>query len=88
MKIGIPVQCQNGHKATWVVELRGLEHYHQGVPDSEKCDCPKHDFGMGYSACGEPAVIPPAPKVCECGPLRNITNGGHFAACTRCKRRI
>jgi hypothetical protein len=29
-----------------------------------------------------------APKVCECGPLRNITDGGHFPACTRCKRRL
>ena len=30
----------------------------------------------------------PTPKVCECGPLRNITDGGHFPACTRCKRRL
>jgi hypothetical protein len=28
------------------------------------------------------------PKVCECGPLRNVTDGGHFPACTRCKRRL
>lgn len=30
----------------------------------------------------------PAPKICECGPLRNITEGGHFPACTRCHRRL
>lgn len=27
-------------------------------------------------------------KTCECGPQRNITEGGHYAACTRCHRRI
>lgn len=27
-------------------------------------------------------------KICECGVLRNITEGGHFPACTRCGRRL
>lgn len=30
----------------------------------------------------------PLQKICECGPLRNITEGGHFPACTRCHRRL
>ena len=30
----------------------------------------------------------PVPKVCECGPLRNVTDGGHFPACTRCILRL
>lgn len=31
----------------------------------------------------------PQPKVCECpSGVRNITDGGHFPACTACKRRI
>ncbi len=57
MKIGIPSQCQNGHKATWVIELDGLEVYQRGVDQAEKCKCPKHEFGQGYTACGKPFVI-------------------------------
>ena len=35
---------------------------------------------------GEPEE---APKVCECPPgVRNITDGGHFPACTACHRRL
>lgn len=32
----------------------------------------------------------PQPKVCECPPGtdRAITQGGHFPACTACKRRL
>lgn len=57
MKIGIPVKCQNGHTAVWIVEISGLEHHHKGVPEADKCKCPKHDFGMGYSAYDKPFVI-------------------------------
>jgi len=39
------------------------------------------------STCLE--VKEPEPKVCECPPgVRNITEGGHFPACTACHRRL
>lgn len=56
MKIAIPVECQNGHKATWHVHIEGLEVRELGVPHEEKCDCPKHNFGQGYHASGDPYV--------------------------------
>lgn len=56
MKIGIPVKCQNGHKATWYAELvsNSLDFMHRGVPQDEKCDCPKHEIGQGYFSDGKP----------------------------------
>lgn len=57
MKIGIPVKCQNGHAATWVVEFRGLDAVSLGVDHVGKCACPKHDIGQGYFRDGEPFVL-------------------------------
>lgn len=57
MKIGIPVECQNGHKATWRMLITGLEKKDIGVKNSENCKCPKFDFGEGWKACGEPFFI-------------------------------
>jgi len=56
MKIGVPVQCHNGHKAVWIIEIKGLEVNHLGVLD-DRCDCPKCGFGEGYEAKGEPFII-------------------------------
>jgi hypothetical protein len=63
MKIGIPVKCQNGHKATWFIEFRGLDTVHLGVPSEGKCDCPKHEIGQGYFADGAPFVVGQADAV-------------------------
>lgn len=57
MKIGVPVKCHNGHRAIWVIEVDGLDVIHRGVPDAEKCGCPKHEIGQGYSPTGEPSVL-------------------------------
>lgn len=57
MKIGIPVKCQNGHQATWVIELDGLDVIQLGVDHGDKCRCPKHALGEGYTAAGEPFVL-------------------------------
>lgn len=57
MKIGIPVKCQNGHKATWVVEFRGLDAVSLGVDHVGKCKCPKHEIGQGYFPDGEPFLL-------------------------------
>lgn len=58
MKIGIPVKCQNGHKATWVFEFRGLDAVSMGAfGDPNRCKCPKHDIGQGYFPDGEPFVL-------------------------------
>lgn len=46
----IPVECQNGHRATWVIEINGLEVIHKGVLEEKECDCPKFKFGEGYRA--------------------------------------
>ena len=56
MIIEIPVQCQNGHKATWIIEINGLNVEQKGVSESEKCSCPKWSFGEGYVACGKPVI--------------------------------
>lgn len=57
MKIAIPVKCQNGHKATWYVEFRGLDAVSGGVPSEGKCNCPKHEIGQGYFVDGDPFVV-------------------------------
>lgn len=58
MKIGIPVKCQNGHKATWLIEISGLDAVTMGAfGDPNRCKCPKHDIGQGYFADGEPFVF-------------------------------
>ena len=54
MIICIPCECQNGHKAIWRIEICGLDTVTLGVKPEDKCDCPKHDFGQGYDACGKP----------------------------------
>lgn len=57
MKIGIPVKCQNGHKATWVIEIVGIGAHHRGVDKSKKCACPKLMAGEGYAPDGKPFLI-------------------------------
>ena len=57
MKIQIPVECHNGHKANWYFEINGLVVTTIGVPYDEKCDCPKGDFGFGYQAVGPPSAV-------------------------------
>lgn len=57
MKIGIPVKCQNNHKAVWVIVIHGLDVSHEGVPKENKCDCPKRDYNQGYQSCGEPYLL-------------------------------
>lgn len=57
MKIGVPVTCQNGHKATWVIEIDGLDIIEHGVNRVVACDCPKICVGQGYRAAGKPYVI-------------------------------
>lgn len=57
MKIGIPVKCQNGHAAVWVVQLKGLDVVHIGVPAAMQCACPKGDIGEGYFATGKHFVL-------------------------------
>jgi hypothetical protein len=57
VKIGIPVKCQNGHRATWVIKIQGLIPKPIGVNWTENCSCPKSNFGEGWSVCGEPFVM-------------------------------
>jgi len=57
VKIGTPVECQNGHKATYVIEINDLFPNIPGVSEEEKCDCPKWDFGEGWKSVGEPFII-------------------------------
>lgn len=54
MKIMVPVECQNGHRATAFIEIEGLETRYLGVPHFQNCDCPKADFGQGWKAVGPP----------------------------------
>lgn len=56
MKIGVPVKCQNGHKAVWIIEISGLDVIERGVDPRLKCDCPKHEIGQGYFPAGKPFV--------------------------------
>lgn len=45
MKVAVPVTCHNGHEAKWYIEINGIEVRHLGVPNDEKCDCPKWNVG-------------------------------------------
>lgn len=57
MKIGIPVKCQNGHKAVWIYEISGLDVISLGVDHRLKCKCPKHEIGQGYFPDGKPFEV-------------------------------
>lgn len=59
MKIGVPVKCQNGHRATAYHRVEGLDTIYLGVPEDQKCACPKHDIGMGWFQDGKPFVVEP-----------------------------
>ena len=48
IRIGVPCACQNGHTATWWYRLEDLRWVDEGVKESEKCQCPKGEFGQGY----------------------------------------
>lgn len=58
MKIGIPVKCQNGHSATWIIEIDGLDVTEHGVDHRYSCSCPKGEIGEGFRESGKPFVIP------------------------------
>jgi hypothetical protein len=57
MKVGIPVECQNGHASMYVIEVvaRDLDVVHRGA--TERCGCPKHNLGDGWRATGRPVLI-------------------------------
>ena len=58
MKIGIPVKCQNGHSATYVFQIDGLDMHEWGVKPEFSCSCPKGEIGQGWKESGAPYVIP------------------------------
>lgn len=62
LEIKIPVVCQNGHKAFWYCSIYDLDIHHKGVPDDEKCSCPKFNLGDGYEQDGNPIVISKSPQ--------------------------
>lgn len=57
MLIRIPVVCQNGHEAFWYIRVENLDCQHLGVPEEEKCKCPKFNLGEGYRQAGKPLVV-------------------------------
>lgn len=63
-RIYIPVICQNGHKAiaSYRWDKERMEFVFEGVPESEKCNCPKSSLGDGYKANGFPAMFKAAPQ--------------------------
>ena len=55
MKFRTPVACQNLHRAFWYWETdeKDIGHVtHYGVPDNQKCSCPKQGLGEGYIRAG------------------------------------
>ena len=54
--VGIPVVCQNGHEAVWLIKIYEIEPETLGVPEWMKCQCPKLKFGQGYKKNGNPVV--------------------------------
>ncbi len=57
LKFRTPVFCQNYHKAFWYwkVSPTGIaEVRNYGVPDDQKCSCPKQGLGEGYVRAGHP----------------------------------
>lgn len=56
MIIKIPVECQNGHRATWRLKIVDLKAEVIGVDSKDKCNCPKWGLGQGYHATGDPEV--------------------------------
>lgn len=62
MRVGVPVECQNKHVATWVIEIHGFDIKHVGVCKAETCQCLKGELGEGWTPIGEPFVFgPPSP---------------------------
>lgn len=59
LRIETPVACQNGHQATWVTEIRGLDVRSLGVAREHACSCPKWGLGQGYSATGPARAVEP-----------------------------
>ena len=62
IKYRIPVRCQNWHKAFWYgvvsnteIEMhdRNISGFQNGVPEDQKCGCPKIGFGEGYFRRGD-----------------------------------
>jgi hypothetical protein len=48
IKIGIPVVCQNGHRAVYYFKLENLEFKDEGVSKESNCKCPKFELGEGW----------------------------------------
>lgn len=57
MKIGVPVICQNGHKAVYYFNLEELDWKDIGVAKEENCDCPKWEFGQGWKRDNKRDII-------------------------------
>jgi hypothetical protein len=57
MRIGVPVECQHKHAATWVIEIQGFDIRHVGVCKEETCQCPKGELGEGWMPIGEPFIL-------------------------------
>jgi len=57
LTVAVPVECHNGHSATWFVKIKGLEVVEEGVPKEQWCSCPKWGLGEGYRATGDPYII-------------------------------
>lgn len=60
--VAVPVECQNGHKAHAHIEINGLETRYLGVPQSQKCKCPKWGVGEGWAAIGRPEFVERIPQ--------------------------
>lgn len=52
MLIGVPVECQNGHKRLAYIRIDGLEATYEGVPSDKSCKCPKWEIGQGWRPVG------------------------------------
>jgi hypothetical protein len=57
-KFRVPVICQNGHKAFWYwtihrTEIAEATSAGLGVPDNEKCNCPKFALEEGWIRNGD-----------------------------------
>lgn len=60
VRVHTPVVCQNGHRATWTHEFKGLDVRSLGVGRDEDCPCPKHNIDQGWTVAGPSYTTPPA----------------------------
>ncbi len=55
--IQIPVVCQNGHHAKWLLKIDNLDVRELGVSDDTRCGCPKYMRNAGYNRVGGPVTV-------------------------------